>query len=328
MPNVKLIKNKNGYDSEMGFIFEGLPISYLNSIRRFCHDIPTWCLEVTSINKTGIDTPIISERIGYIPIRSEMAENADPEVVFTGIAENLKDDKKEFLAKHLIPSDKREGYFSEDNILIMTLFTGKSIEITAKLVKGTNQENSKWCPVAPCRYRFLPNEDNIPETNPDGTPNYDKILQAESNFIKDKDGFNKVEIIMEAKGQLPAIEIWHKTIPLILENLNLFKDAIVNDNNEIISYNPGGESNSYTIWDCNFTECDHSIAGIISEEIDKHPTCKYSSYRTIHPLNNSKKIIFAISSPNVKEVIEYGIDKAIENCQKINKMIMDQMPKS
>ena len=78
----------------MGFVFKNTSTSTVNLIRRMCHNIETYALKVTELNKTEIDTPIIEQRISLIPVVSSMAENAPEDLVFTGFGNNEEDNIK------------------------------------------------------------------------------------------------------------------------------------------------------------------------------------------------------------------------------------------
>ncbi|KAG0442252.1 DNA-directed RNA polymerase II subunit rpb3 [Dictyocoela muelleri] len=161
---IKIIHYEELY---LEFDIKNAPISFLNAIRRILiNEIPTIAIDKVIIyeNSGVMSDESLCHRIGLVPIIIDKDEymNIDENVDLSGFkfylnVENKRKDICEVMSDDLKISGN--NIFIKDivpGILITKLAPGQEIRLEAIVKVGTGKMHTKWSPVCPASYKFMP----------------------------------------------------------------------------------------------------------------------------------------------------------------------------
>ncbi len=165
-------------------ILNKVPVIVANSIRRAAiADVPTIAIDRVFIfrNDSFINDEMLAHRLGLIPLTTPIGkyklpeeESNKPEYVSMSLCVEAKDSVVTVLSKHIESTDEEVRPISDD-IEIVKLAPGQSIEVEMWAYMGRGRDHAKWSPVTVAVARGLP---QIKIENPVCKPECSKCIDA------------------------------------------------------------------------------------------------------------------------------------------------------
>ena len=168
----KLSIKINRLDAEaMEFELSGVDASTANALRRIMiAEVPTVAMEFLTVYKNSsiLQEEILAQRLGLIPIAVDpkVMDTLQGPIIFSlnktchgDLDSNVYSGDLEW-----VPTPDQESHFTKetaprpvhDDILIVKLLPGQTVEIEAECIVGVGQDHSKFSPVCTASYRLLP----------------------------------------------------------------------------------------------------------------------------------------------------------------------------
>lgn len=184
---------------------------YANELRRaMISDVPTLAIDTVDIeiNDSVLHDEMLVHRLGLVVINSDNLSNIKIELNVECENDYLDVTSDMLVSKNLIlPS-----------ILIVRLYKGERIKLTAIARKGTGRDHAKWSPVAAIHYSLAYLNDNL----------------LEINFgIESVGSLKPSEILKQAKLLL---RLDNKELKARLAHLNVFKEGWIKMMNQDNNY--------------------------------------------------------------------------------------------
>jgi DNA-directed RNA polymerase alpha subunit len=279
------ISNISHQGNVVSFIIKGVDISVINSIRRVVlSDIKTWAIDEFTIikNKSPFTDEFITDRLGFIPIKSQLIGDKLPTFTLNVLGE--VNAIKNIYSKDIVSSDGKK-YF-QDDILILKLkgITSDRLEhvhIEMALREGTSKDNAKWSPVSVSGY------------HPDK-----------------KDAYS---FFLEAKEQQPSLVSLIEGFNILIAKLENIKKGIHSHNKE--KFNIITISENYH--EITLFKENHTIGNLINSHIfnTKSTIVSFIGYRMVHPLEETIKIKIITNNP--EKVLLDTIDELMQILNKL-----------
>jgi DNA-directed RNA polymerase subunit D len=211
--------------------------SLANALRRSVAEIPTLAIDEVEIfkNDSALYDEVLAHRLGLIPLKTEKSMNAKTKIDF----------KLSKTGPCTVYSEDLEGpaEIVHPKIPITLLAEGSKIEIIATAVLGKGITHAKYTPGL-CYYRHI--------LEVKSTPEIDKVIQNSAGAFKaekkgskwicdlndadieavikvDKNAITQLDelvFIIESYGNMPAKDLFVKSIEALEENLDEFEKAI------------------------------------------------------------------------------------------------------
>ena len=272
-------------DGILTFHTKKLDISILNTIRRvILTDIPSWCFSDFKIliNKSPFMDEYITDRLGLIPIYTNVAEKASEDLKFNITVEGVINDIKNIYSKDIKSSDGKK-YFPENSLITKLKGIPDRIEklsIEMKLSKGTSLENVKWSVVNVAVF--------IPINNSE-----EYLFKIEPNEKQDakKTLLMSIDIIIEKLENIR--KIGSEKVKITELKPDFYEIILMNEN--------------------------HTMGNLIKRYIDLHKPAIECGYNKIHPLQ--EKIIMKITTSNPKKIITETCTELIKIFAEIRQLI-------
>ncbi|MBM3232660.1 DNA-directed RNA polymerase subunit D [Candidatus Pacearchaeota archaeon] len=211
--------------------------SLANALRRSVSEIPTLAIDEVEIfkNDSALYDEVLAHRLGLIPLKTEKSMNSKTKVDF----------KLSKTGPCTVYSEDLQGSAEvvHPKIPLTILAEGNKLEIVATAILGQGINHAKYIPGL-CYYRHI--------LEVKSTPDIDKIIQNSSGAMKpekkgskwvcdlndadieavtnvDKNAITQLDelvFIIESYGNMPAKDVFAKSIEALEENLDEFEKAL------------------------------------------------------------------------------------------------------
>ena len=301
--------------NEYSFYVYGIPVEYLNSIRR---TIMTDCSKYSfgdinfKINTTLINDDIMRNRFEMIPIL------CDDEYIFTL---NIKNTDKKFLdvySKDIVCCNFSSNCHYDKNILLATLKNGESLNVEMKTIKKRASEHVKYRTTNVVFYKTMKrlvflSEERKQEVVDFLENQYDmKIINNEYVFDTCRTNLNIPKIVNYTFGKdlvklenytINGEQVYYFNIEcdyynpkLILENaLELLKSRV---NNITYTVKRVNEDKQFYL---NLENESSTSANILQLELNKYEEIEFSYFYKLYPLDKDIELQIFFKEPNVFE---------------------------
>ncbi len=165
-PNIKILELN---DTKAVILMENVPVTIANSLRRIIiSDIPTLAIERVFIfrNDSLMNDDMLAHRLGLIPLKTPVGKYASsgeecegdeckPEYVSLTLSAQAKDSTIVVLSSDIKTADP-DVKPTSDEIEIVKLAPGQSIEVEMWAYMGRGRDHAKWSPVSVSVVRGVP----------------------------------------------------------------------------------------------------------------------------------------------------------------------------
>ena len=268
-----------------------IKVSFVNALRRtILSDIPI--INASEIktqfikNSSMLNNEILAHRMNLLSvINDDFVDKNFDNIVIRLNRKNNKDEietvyVKDFELMHNGSKLDVEKVFKYPNTIFAKIKHNQSIVMNSVLEKHTVKENGAGhCPVSTCYYYF----------------EYDKSSEDENrerHYKKDNLANPLIyNFFIESSGQLSAVEIFRRSISVLINNLEIVKDDIKNKyKNKVIIKKSDTRMKALDFHLINETD---TIANLIVQHIDYVDKVDYKGYDLVHPLK--KEIVVRIA---------------------------------
>ena len=189
----------NENEQKISVKIKGIPLQYANALRRIClNGVPIYAVESVDVleNSSVLADEGIAHRIGLIPLKTDLESSKDGnenDKIMLTLDSGISDETRTIISGDFKSQDSSVIPISND-IPIVTLAQGQSLNIEAYARLGKGTEHAKW------------NSANI-ATLTDSEKNDERILTVESTG-----SLNAKHIILSSVEQLAVRLSEFKTI--------------------------------------------------------------------------------------------------------------------
>lgn len=170
MVSIEIVRRS---DDEITLIFRGVPLEYVNAIRRAAlEEVPTMAIDYVIFydNTTALTDEMVSHRLAMIPLRSDTAleryrkpEECNtpnpPDDCYTSLyleAETGPQEELMVYSKDLRPQEDPEVVPVHEDIPIIKLGPNQRVVLEARARLGRGKEHIKWSPSTVSVLTYIP----------------------------------------------------------------------------------------------------------------------------------------------------------------------------
>jgi DNA-directed RNA polymerase subunit L len=293
--------------------------SYANGIRRIImSEIESIMIERDTVNLNNtsmLNNDILSHRLILIPFYNKyLLENDVDKLELSLSVINTNEHMIDVFASDMIIKNTETNTVLDINktmvypeILYARLKPSQILNLTASFHRGTTKSVGAQFTVSSCTtYQFKKDINAIHRelrsrsiTSKEDIQRF-QLSEGDRYFLKDSNDNPLVyEFTIEPIGSIPSINIMIDAFDVISGHLNIIKEAITNQDTNIIQiYKSDGSLDQYVFKLFNY---DDTMGNMISEYLYNNNKTNYASYNIPHPLDIVMIIKMSLTTKNTHD---------------------------